>query len=97
MFPEPLAGHPHSVDALVKVDEDLVFTGSSDGIIRLVQILPNKLMGVVGEHMDCPIERLAISPDRRHVKAMKNNKQALVGVVGEHMDCPIECLAISRG
>ncbi|CAN0385354.1 unnamed protein product [Discosporangium mesarthrocarpum] len=27
-------GHPHSVDALLKLDEDTVLTGSSDGIIR---------------------------------------------------------------
>lgn len=124
-------GHPESVDALVKCDEDIVFTGtlscatqahgletqgvvskigslkclqsgrahpltacgvatlcgspptlletetlttsvccclvagSSDGLIRVVQILPNKLLGVIGEHMDCPIERMTLSPDRR--------------------------------
>lgn len=39
-------GHPESVDALVRCDDDIVFTGSSDGLIRVVQILPNKLLGV---------------------------------------------------
>lgn len=29
-------GHPDSVEALLKVDEDTVLTGSSDGIIRYV-------------------------------------------------------------
>ena len=51
----------------MKIDEDTVFTGSSDGMIRIVSILPNKLLGVVGEHSDCPIERLTLSPDRRLV------------------------------
>lgn len=36
------AGHPSSVDALVKYDTDTVITGSSDGIIRIVNILPNR-------------------------------------------------------
>lgn len=57
-------GHPHSVDALLKVDEDTVLTGSSDGIIRVVSILPNKMIGVIGEHSSYPIERLAFSHDR---------------------------------
>lgn len=57
-------GHPNSVDALLKVDEDTLLTGSSDGIIRIVSILPNKMIGVIGEHADFPVERLAFSHDR---------------------------------
>ncbi|CAM6097275.1 unnamed protein product [Calypogeia fissa] len=57
-------GHPNSVDALLKLDEDTIITGSSDGIIRVVSILPNKMIGVVGEHADYPIERLAFSSDK---------------------------------
>lgn len=49
----------------VKCDEETVFTGSSDGMIRIVQILPNRLLGVVGEHSDCPVERMTLSPDRK--------------------------------
>lgn len=51
-------GHPHSVDAIVKLDEDTIITGSSDGMLRVVQIHPNKLLGLIGEHDDYPIERL---------------------------------------
>jgi ATP-dependent RNA helicase DOB1 len=58
-------GHPESVDALVKFDEDTVITGSSDGLLRVVNILPNKLIGVLGGHADeLPVERLALSADR---------------------------------
>jgi len=32
--------------------------------VRVVGVLPNKLLGVVGSHEDFPIERLAISSDR---------------------------------
>lgn len=58
-------GHPSSVDALLKLDEDTLLTGSSDGIIRVVSILPNKMIGVIGEHGNYPIERLAFSCDQK--------------------------------
>ena len=57
-------GHPGSVDAIVKIDEDTVLTGSSDGIVRVIGVLPNKMLGVVGEHGDMPVERMALSLDR---------------------------------
>ena len=43
---------------LLQFDEDTIITGSSDGILRILNILPNKLIGVVGEHADMPIERI---------------------------------------
>ena len=55
------AGHPASVDALVAFDEDSVVTGSQDGLIRLISILPNRMLGVLGEHGDLPVESLAVS------------------------------------
>mmetsp|Transcript_29211 Transcript_29211/g.113359 ORF Transcript_29211/g.113359 Transcript_29211/m.113359 type:complete len:379 (-) Transcript_29211:304-1440(-) len=58
-------GHPHSVDAIVKVDEDTIFTGSSDGMIRVIQLQPNKFLGLAGKHGDLPIERLSLSCDQR--------------------------------
>lgn len=38
------------MDALLKYDEDTVLTGSSDGLIRVVSLQPNKMLGVLGEH-----------------------------------------------
>lgn len=35
-------------------------TGSSDGIIRVVQLLPTKLLGIVTNHGDYPVERVVI-------------------------------------
>lgn len=58
-------GHPKSVEAILKLNEDTILTGSSDGLIRLITILPNKMIGVVGEHTDFPIERLAFSFDKK--------------------------------
>ena len=52
------------MDALVKYDADTVITGSSDGIIRVINVLPNRMLGVLGGTEDLPIERLALSHDR---------------------------------
>ncbi|KAL3146129.1 hypothetical protein ABBQ38_015474 [Trebouxia sp. C0009 RCD-2024] len=57
-------GHPSSVDALVKYDADTIITGSSDGIIRIINILPNRMLAVLGGTEELPIERLALSHDR---------------------------------
>lgn len=55
-------GHPESVDALVRWDDDTLITGSSDGGLRVVGILPNKLLAVLGQHApDMPVERLALA------------------------------------
>lgn len=61
-------GHPHSVDSLATLPlsfpyadtTSLIFTGSSDGFVRAMQILPTKLLGVVVDHGDWPVERIAI-------------------------------------
>ena len=34
---------------MLKVDESTVLTGSSDGLIRVVSLMPNRLLGVVGD------------------------------------------------
>eukprot|EP00937_MAST-01D_sp_MAST-1D-sp2_P008206 g8206.t1 len=57
-------GHPSSVDTLALIDENTLCSGSSDGIIRILNILPNKLLGVVGDHDELPVERLLFSRDR---------------------------------
>ncbi|KAJ7057066.1 WD40 repeat-like protein [Mycena amicta] len=65
-------GHPSSIDALCALPpafiasssspgtENTVLTGSSDGLVRAVQILPTQLLGVVADHGDLPVERLAV-------------------------------------
>jgi len=49
-------GHPETIDCMVKVDENTLLTGSSDGLIRVVSVLPNKVLGVVGDHEPFPVE-----------------------------------------
>ena len=66
------AGHPTSVDAVVKYDEDTVVTGSSDGFIRVVSILPNRMLGVLGGSEDLPIERLTLSHDKARLASVSH-------------------------
>ncbi|XP_021266047.1 WD repeat-containing protein 55 [Numida meleagris] len=52
-----------SVDCMVPITESIVCTGSLDGVIRAVNILPNRVLGCVGQHLGEPIEQLAVAPD----------------------------------
>eukprot|EP01126_Amoeba_proteus_P059678 TRINITY_DN7815_c0_g1_i20.p1 TRINITY_DN7815_c0_g1~~TRINITY_DN7815_c0_g1_i20.p1 ORF type:complete len:194 (-),score=52.39 TRINITY_DN7815_c0_g1_i20:286-867(-) len=58
-------GHPESIDTMVTLTDDVICTGSSDGLIRVVSIEPNKFLGVIGEHEDFPVERIALSRDTK--------------------------------
>ncbi|KAF8452491.1 WD40-repeat-containing domain protein [Boletus edulis BED1] len=59
-------GHPQSVDALCALPSSYpsahstILTGSSDGLLRAVQLFPTKLLGVVADHGSFPIERIVI-------------------------------------
>ncbi|XP_062833929.1 WD repeat-containing protein 55 isoform X3 [Anolis carolinensis] len=48
-----------SIDCMVPVTENIVCTGSTDGVIRAVNILPNRVIGSIGQHVGEPIEQLA--------------------------------------
>lgn len=53
-------GHPSSIDCMLKVNEETILTGSSDGMIRIVEVYPKyRLLGVIGFHDDFPVERMS--------------------------------------
>jgi WD40 repeat protein len=68
-------GHPSSIDALIKVDEDTLLTGSSDGLIRVVQIHPDKFLGVLGDDHGggFPIEKLELNANRHVVGSVSHD------------------------
>ncbi|KAI8642408.1 WD40-repeat-containing domain protein [Parasitella parasitica] len=67
-YNDRIVGHPNSIDDICKLDEDTICTGSSDGIIRLVSILPNEFHGALGDHgEDMPIENLKLSHDKKYL------------------------------
>ena len=49
----------------MKLDESTVLTGSSDGLIRVVALQPNKVLGVIGDHEDFPVEGMRSNRDSR--------------------------------
>ncbi|KAF9034693.1 WD40 repeat-like protein [Hymenopellis radicata] len=61
-------GHPQSVDTMCNLPESLpdvdvsstLLTGSSDGIVRAIQVFPTKLLGVVADHGEWPIEKVVV-------------------------------------
>jgi WD40 repeat protein len=60
-----IVGHPQAVDCMWKMDETVAVTGSSDGLLRVVSLLPNKVLGVVGDHEEFPVEGMCASRDGR--------------------------------
>jgi phosphopantothenoylcysteine synthetase/decarboxylase len=67
-YNDRIIGHPNSIEAICKLDEDTIATGSSDGIIRLVTVLPNSFQGALGDHgEDMPIENLRLSHDKKYL------------------------------
>ncbi|KAJ6612771.1 WD repeat-containing protein JIP5 [Mycena sp. CBHHK59/15] len=76
-------GHPHSIDALCAVPQTIpnvdasstILTGSSDGFIRAVQVLPTKLIGIVADHGEFPIERIAIGEGMERLSLADEDEQ----------------------
>ena len=79
-------GHPSSIDALAKVDEDTLLTGSSDGLVRVVSIHPDKLLGVLEQEdrskrstivhqggEGFPIEKLQFNSNRHIVGSISHD------------------------
>ncbi|KHN32294.1 WD repeat-containing protein 55 [Glycine soja] len=55
----------NSIDAMLKLNEDRIITGSENRIINLVGILPNRVIQPIAEHSEYPVEGLAFSHDRK--------------------------------
>ncbi|KAF7725556.1 WD domain repeat-containing protein 55 [Apophysomyces ossiformis] len=67
-YSDRMVGHPSSIDAICKLDEDTICTGSSDGLIRIVSILPNEFHGIIGDHgEDMPIEHIRLTHDKKYM------------------------------
>ncbi|KAG6777445.1 hypothetical protein POTOM_017267 [Populus tomentosa] len=65
---------PNSIDALLKLDEDRVITGSENGLISLLGILPNRIIQPLAEHSEYPIEHLAFSHDRKFLGSISHDQ-----------------------
>eukprot|EP00615_Pteridomonas_danica_P006641 CAMPEP_0114371084 /NCGR_PEP_ID=MMETSP0101-20121206/33024_1 /TAXON_ID=38822 ORGANISM="Pteridomonas danica, Strain PT" /NCGR_SAMPLE_ID=MMETSP0101 /ASSEMBLY_ACC=CAM_ASM_000211 /LENGTH=415 /DNA_ID=CAMNT_0001522995 /DNA_START=13 /DNA_END=1260 /DNA_ORIENTATION=- len=66
-------GHPESVGAILKLNEETILTGSSDGFIRVVGIQPSKLYGLVGDHEGFPLEKMRWSNDKNLIGSISHD------------------------
>ncbi|CAK8683589.1 unnamed protein product [Clavelina lepadiformis] len=66
-------GHPGSVDCFAKVSEDVLCTASSDGMIRAVHVLPNRFLGVVGDHDGLPVEKIRCTHDGKYLASISHD------------------------
>lgn len=57
-------GHPGSINCVLPLGADTLLTGAEDGNIRVVQVQPNAVLGVIGQHVDGGVERMRLSRDR---------------------------------
>lgn len=100
-----LPGHPASVDAIVALTDDIVATGSEDGMVRVMQILPTKF---------CKLHPFHLDPDHKTASVLTANRPRrsedipawrissltrtddTVGVIATHEEYPIERLAVDK-
>lgn len=54
-----IVGHPASVDAVVALTDDIIATGSEDGMVRVIQIQPNSFRKLI-------CDRLQLTHSRCH-------------------------------
>ncbi|XP_070710384.1 WD repeat-containing protein 55 [Pempheris klunzingeri] len=54
-----------SVECIVPITDNIMCTASMDGHVRAVNLLPNRVIGCIGQHVGEPIEELAKSWDSR--------------------------------
>jgi WD repeat-containing protein 55 len=57
-------GHPSAINCLLKIDETTLLTGAEDGLIRVVSVQPNTVLGVIGDHESFPVEGFAFTQNR---------------------------------
>ncbi|TVU28755.1 hypothetical protein EJB05_20287 [Eragrostis curvula] len=81
-------GHTQSVDTMLKLDEETLISGASDGVIRLVGILPNRIIQPLAEHSEYPIEAIALSNDRKYLGSISHDKILKLWDLQELMNGP---------
>ncbi|XP_068612043.1 WD repeat-containing protein 55 [Brachionichthys hirsutus] len=63
-----------SVECLIPVTDSIMCTASMDGYIRAVNLLPNRVIGCIGQHVGEPIEDLAMSWDSRFLASSAHDQ-----------------------
>ena len=66
-----IRGHPSSIDAMVRFDQDTLLTGCEDGLVRAVSVNPGKVISIINSDTEpedlVPISALSVSHNGRFV------------------------------
>ncbi|XP_060887493.1 WD repeat-containing protein 55 [Labrus mixtus] len=63
-----------SIECIAPVTDDIMCTASMDGYIRAINVLPNRVLGCIGQHIGEPIEELAKSWDTRFLASSAHDQ-----------------------
>ncbi|XP_051534058.1 WD repeat-containing protein 55 [Myxocyprinus asiaticus] len=63
-----------SVDCIVPITDSILCAASMDGVIRAISILPNRVVGSIGQHVGEPIEEIARSRDTRFLASCAHDQ-----------------------
>ncbi|XP_057711595.1 WD repeat-containing protein 55 [Corythoichthys intestinalis] len=64
-----------SVDCMVPINDNILCAASMDGYIRAINILPNRVIGCIGQHVGEPVEELAKSWDSRFLVSCAHDQR----------------------
>ncbi|CAL1536605.1 unnamed protein product [Lymnaea stagnalis] len=64
------------VDSLVPITDDVLCIGTNDGFIKAVHVLPNRVLGIVGQHEgDFPVESLCMTADNMCIASCSHDQR----------------------
>lgn len=76
----------NSIDALCKINEDLIGTGADDSHIRCLSIQPHQALGVLGKHGNLGIQSLKLSPDQKYIASSAGEPTVRFWNISEYVD-----------
>uniref|UniRef100_A0A3B1JFJ7 WD repeat-containing protein 55 n=1 Tax=Astyanax mexicanus TaxID=7994 RepID=A0A3B1JFJ7_ASTMX len=63
-----------SVDCIVPITDSILCAASTDGVIRAVNILPNRAVGRIGQHVGEPVEEIVCSREKRFLASCAHDQ-----------------------
>ncbi|XP_035291265.1 WD repeat-containing protein 55 isoform X2 [Anguilla anguilla] len=63
-----------SVDCVIPITDSILCAASMDGVIRAINLLPNRVLGSVGQHVGEPVEQIARSRDTRFLASCAHDQ-----------------------
>ncbi|XP_013075098.2 WD repeat-containing protein 55-like isoform X1 [Biomphalaria glabrata] len=63
------------IDSVVPITDDVLCIGTNNGFVRAVHVLPNRVLGLVGQHTgDFPVEALSLTADKTCIASCSHDQ-----------------------